>query len=299
MSEIGGRTGKDSASAEKTRAELLTELSSAPVVAQQLETKFRDAMRSARLVRDIAGPMRDAVAAVPADALSPTELARTLEQWRAWSTARGVTGIVSVPLNALSSASLLVANTSSTGIIMLSRAAEERRHHGIGRVGVAADDAAKLSGAVSQFNGVLQRAPLAESARAAMSRLRLDSRLLDEAERALAAPVFGEGTAVSVLIPLRECINRSIAELLRHRPTQEPARKVEDQVLSIGRHCSRPGLPDGHFEELGVQARTLLDTLSATKQKDIPRRELSALFSRAVLFLAVFLESLERGRLRS
>jgi len=113
--------------------------------------------------------------------------------------------------------------------------------------------------------------------------------------------MFGDGTALSVLFPLRECINQSLSELLRRRPAQEPTGGIEAQILSIGRQCRRPGLPKGHFEELGAQARALQNTLSGTKQKNLARQELVLVdhFNRTLLFFNALLTSLDETVFRA
>ncbi len=133
-----------------------------------------------------------------------------------------------------------------------------------------------------------------------MKRLQLDPYLLTQAESALDVPVLGDGTPLSGVVPVRECIHRSVEELLRRRPTQEGTGKgIESKVLSIGHQCGRPGLPPGHFEELGAQFRTLIDTISGTKQRKLAREVLVAIFNRSLLTFNAFLDSLDVAALRT
>jgi hypothetical protein len=130
---------------------------------------------------------------------------------------------------------------------------------------------ADVEAAKRRLHQTLERFPLAEQAQSLMQRLGLDRRsgsrrapleLLAEARGALEVPAFTHGALTSVLIPLRECIEAAIAELLRRRPTQEPAGKAQEKLRSIGRQCHRDGLDAAYFERLALESEALLDDLS-------------------------------------
>jgi ketopantoate reductase len=99
-------------------------------------------------------------------------------------------------------------------------------------------------------------------------------------------------------IPLRECLNATIGELLRRRTTQEQARRTFDKLASIQRQCGRVDLPEDHLERLASDTDTVLNDLSATKQADIDRERQTELFRRGVLILNALLESIDETRLR-
>jgi len=167
---------------------------------------------------------------------------------------------------------------------------------------------ADVEGAKSRLQQTLERFPLTEQAQSSMRRLGLDRRggsrrappeLLAEARGALELPGFQEGGPASVLIPLRECIEAAIAELLRRRPTQEPAGKAREKLTSLGRQCRRDGLDEAYFERLAVEADPLLNDLSGAKQGDMPRERVNELFHRGLLFLNSLLDGMDESRLRS
>jgi hypothetical protein len=162
--------------------------------------------------------------------------------------------------------------------------------------------------AVPHFYRIITQNPLADEVRSGMSRLRLDKMrgedkrnamdLFDESKIALDRPTTGEGSPVAVLIPLRECVNTILSELLRRRPVQEEASKVRDKVASIGGHCGRPGLSTQHFERLADNAHGLIDELSGGKQSAISRDSLINLHQKSVLLIKALLDSVDETKLR-
>jgi hypothetical protein len=275
---------------------LLRLLSDVEPEARRLEELGQDIIRSARLARDMAAPLYQVVSQVPNDALQPDVCDRQIEGWRSWQDVAGRLIVASTTVNTFRAVSQVVANTCSSEFVVSSEVPLP------GPVEVVVE-AGKL-----RLRRTLDRTPLLDEARSSMQRLGLDSRggglrapidLLDEACGALEQPVVSGGRATSVLIPLRECIEAALSELLRRRPLQEPASKVAGKLTSIGRQCARVDLPPGHFERLGADGDILLNDLSSTKQADLPREQLSALFNRGLLFLNALMNSLEERRLKA
>ncbi|PYM23226.1 MAG: hypothetical protein DMD78_12530 [Candidatus Rokuibacteriota bacterium] len=122
--------------------------------------------------------------------------------------------------------------------------------------------------------------------------------LLNEARAALELPAFQEGGPASVLLPLRECINGAISELVRRRPRQEPAGKTREKLASIGTQCGRSGLDKSYFDRIAADADLLLNQLSGSKQAGIPREHVNELFHRGLLFINSLLESIDESRLK-
>lgn len=277
--------------------ELVRLLSDVDSQARRLETLGQEVVRSARLSRDVVGPIRDFVSRVPAEALSPDQLDRQAESWRLWRVLADEVEASRITVNSFYAASFAASSTSSEAIAMVAFPSPPSPSV---RAGI---ESAKL-----RLHQTLERFPLIDRARSSMRRLGLDSRggsyrtpldLLNEAQGALDHPVFQEGGPVSILIPLRESINSTIAELLRRRTTQEPAAKLTDKLASLGRQCAGPGLQAPHFERLAADAETLLNELSGAKQTDLPRHRQTELFHRGLLFLNALMDSLDEGRLKS
>lgn len=281
--------------AKKKKEELLRLLEDVESQAQRLERLGGDIVLSARLARDVAGPVRELVSQVPPNDLLCNPWERGAESWRAWQVGAGELETYRTTVNSFNALSLAVANTSSEAVISFTLPPPSSQ--------IQAD----VERAQSRLRQTLERFPLIEDAVASMRRLRLDSRvggyrtpveLLDEARGALERPIFRDGGPVSVLITLRESINAVISELIRRRPTQERAAKVRDKITSLGHQCARPGLEEAHFERLAADGDPLLNTLSQAKQAEMPRQEPNDLFRRGLLFLNAVLNSIDESRLR-
>ncbi len=148
--------------------------------------------------------------------------------------------------------------------------------------------------AVAKFNQAAERANWVEEAEKELFRIGLDNAsvgqnsavsLLRQARDAFLRPSADETAPAAVLIPLRESINRVLADLLRRRPSQEPAKGSDDKVMSIGSQVARSGIQQGDLVRLATDARDLIDALSASKQGEMAREDVRLLFMRRASFL--------------
>ncbi len=282
----------------KKKNELVRLLSYVESQAPNLEAIGQDIARSARLSRDVASCLRGLVSQVPRDNLVPDEQwDQQIDSWRSWeAVANGLLGSRTLVNSfvAVSEATTLATSGAMFEDTFISPAFPPLQE--------------AIETTKTRFSQIVERFPLADEARASMKRLHLDLRggtyrtameLLDEAEGALDRPVFHEGGPVSVLIPLRECINAAVSELIRRRPTQEPASKIQDKIASVGQQCARPGLQQDYFKRLGADVAKLLNNLSAAKQADVPRERLTQFFHRGLLFLNALMNGIDESRLRS
>ncbi len=276
--------------------ELLRLLSDVEPQAARLETLGQEIVRSARLSRDVAAPIRYLVSELPAESLEGARWDRLAETWRSWHRVAGDLVESSTMVNSFGAVSLIATSSGSETFATLPVTTP-----------LSPRAQAVIQDAHSQLSLALARFPLAEEARSSLRRLGLDVRggsyraplqLLDEAMGALERPVVQAGGPVSVLIPLRECINSAISELIRRRPNQEPASKLGDKLASLARQCTRPGLGSGHVERLAADGEPLLDTLSMAKQADMSREQQTELFNRGLAFLNALISSVDETRLR-
>jgi hypothetical protein len=268
---------------EKEKEKLLDLLAGIPEKAQRQEEIGKAIQESAQQAREIAGPFREIVLRVPAKSIPPEELAHQVSVLRSWhETADKLTG--SQAVKAFIATTSAVTNTS-TGMLYSLGPVEEPQ----------------IKAATVRLVQALNRTPLVKRAEAEMRRLRLHQRagatrtpleLLGDAQQA-----FGGGPG-SILIPLRESIEGSLAALLKQRPTQEQAGKPGEKIESLGRQCGRDELPLAHFVDLAASAKRILDTLSGAKQANLSREQVSEVFYQGVTFLNTLLESLDETKLR-
>ena len=121
--------------------------------------------------------------------------------------------------------------------------------------------------------------------------------LFDAAWAAFEKPVTQNSPASTSLIPMRESINATIAELLRRRPKQEPAKGARNKLLSITGQLVRDNMPQAARELLAEHYDQLVNDLSASKQKIYTRQEWGDDLRRATLFLRELLEAIDQSKL--
>ncbi len=281
----------------KKKEELIHILQEAELQATRLEELGRDVVQSARFTKDIVSPIRIIVSQIPSNALSLDQWERQIESWRTLQACASELEASQETINSFKAVSFASTSTSSEVVMM---SAPSLRLSPLAQ--------AEMEGAKLQLLQTFQRFPLIDSTRSSMRRLRLDVRrgngktpleLLDDAHGALESPISQKDGPISILITLRECINSTINDLLRQRPTQERTKNVHEKLISLGHQCARPKLLEPHFDRLANDAKTLLDQLSGSKQAYFSRQQLIDFFNRGLIFLNALLESIDEDRLRS
>jgi hypothetical protein len=121
--------------------------------------------------------------------------------------------------------------------------------------------------------------------------------LFKTAHDAFEAPVSPGNPISTSLIPIRSAINDSIAELIRRRPRQEPAKHQRDKILSIGRQFKRDDVADEVVESWADQWTILLKRdLHPSKDADFSREQWALAIENATLFLKSVLEGLDPSK---
>lgn len=122
--------------------------------------------------------------------------------------------------------------------------------------------------------------------------------LFQTAYEAFEKPVTMNMSSSTSLIPMRECINAVVTELMRRRPKQERAGSQGDKILSICRQCKGPGITDAAMQSMADRWEVLVNELSASKNRQFSRDQWRETLSRATLFLIELLQSLDRSKMR-
>ncbi|WP_157369255.1 hypothetical protein [Zavarzinella formosa] len=281
--------------ARSTKDEVVRLLSGVNAEAQKLEQVGQNIVQAARFAKDVSGPLIELVGQVPEQQLPAETWNRLGDIWRSWHESAIYTQAVSTSAGSMGAQGFVgtTAVTSSVLPIFYGQSSPP--------VPVRVEEARTL------LVQTVNRYDLVEQGLSEMHRLGLGSRgvgrrtsidLLREARASLDRPMHADGGSVPILITLRECIGAVIAELVRRRPTQEPAGKWSEKVISVGRQCGHPLLPPNHFENVGVEVEKLMNELSGTKQADVPRDRLVDAFHRGILFLNGFMGSLDHSKLR-
>ena len=278
------------------KQQYLQQLAAVEARAPELEAIGQNLAQAGRFLQDTVPPIRESYAQIPAGQLSA-------DQWD-----RQIAGLTSLQssvdhvhgsmpqytiLQALTSS---VVNTASSTIIRFASNSL-----------ASVLDRTQFEDSRGRLLKTLDRYPLLDDARSAMRRLGLNSRrgnkqspldLIDAAQAALEWPVLKDGGPVSILISLRESILAMLGELIARRPSQEPAGKDSEKVVSVGRQCGHAELPSAFFEGLGEQVAVLLNDFSGSKQAEIPRERLVEQFNRGLLFINAFLRGIDERKLR-
>jgi hypothetical protein len=285
----------------RDKSELLKGLDDAEQEAKRIEAQAKNMMQNARLIVDAAPQLRVLYGDMPVTALPPGEWSRQNLNVKEWLSVAKAMAPSPTDVSSFGAMSLGVANTAASGVMPFVQP-------------ILAQPSAMPAGcsspvvqlAAHNLVAVIEKYPSVDEARKEMRRLSLDSRggssktaleLLEDAQLSLDMPVASDGGAGS-LIGIRECINACLAELLRRRPRQEDTGGHKEKIVSIGNQCARGTLGSQHFENLGVEAKTLNGLLSGAKQNALSRSAVQLLFRRAVLFLASFLGSIDEAKLR-
>ena len=105
---------------------------------------------------------------------------------------------------------------------------------------------------------------------------------LQSADAAFKRPPADQDDAHAVLLPLRHAIQGTIEELLKARPYPEKASSWVDKVKSVGRHLGRAATPPIQIQMVATTTHTLIDRLSAAKDRVMSREMISALFDESI-----------------
>jgi hypothetical protein len=280
----------------KKKDELLDVLSQAEAQAERLESLGQDLVRSARLSRDVIPPIRDLLLQIPTAYVSSERLDREVTGWRSWCVTAAKVETSRTSINSFVALASAVASSSCETFTVVSATPS-----------LPPSVRVTIESAEVRLRQVFDRFPLVAQATSAMQRVGLDApagsrrtprQLLSDAQGALEKPSLEGSGPASVLIPLRECLEATIAELLRRRRTQEPTPKIRDKLASLGRYCVRPDLPADHLERQATDVERLLNDLSAAKQAAMTRERQTELFHRGVLILNALLDSIDETLLR-
>lgn len=163
-----------------------------------------------------------------------------------------------------------------------------------------------LQGA-QHFKAVIENRQLQDEVVWEMKRLGLDQTipdnrpatdLLGEAYFSLKRPSSDEPAPIAVLISIREAIDRTLADLLRKRPTQEKTKRNSDKIESILKQCGKDGLQSFVIAQLANGVVYLHQNLSIGKGRNYKHNEISNLLTQSALFLKSFLECIDANKLR-
>lgn len=161
--------------------------------------------------------------------------------------------------------------------------------------------------AYERFEQLLEQANQVEELETEILRLGLTSSragnesilsLLHQAVEAFKAPSIQDVSPSAVLIPLREAISLTLADILPRRPHQEKTKGHREKVRSVCNQCGHLGVNATQIEQLANEAHYLNDQLSQAKQGAMTRDRVRELLNKGVLFLRSFFRVLDENKMR-
>ena len=277
-------------SESKKKRGLLRALSDAEESADSLKERAREVAEAANYSAGLARHLRPVIDAVEDDQALPADFWTDMtDAWESYTDQTQAT------VDLMGWASTSSATTASVTLTTFVNSPSLITHIG------------RKSRPVQELSSYLHRPSLIDEVRTALRDFDLDKEssgnrsavdLLNEAADALSLPTANSAGATAVLLSARESILTAIANLLRRRPGQEPAKRNQEKVVSIGAQCGRDGLALTHFERLGRDLAILLDQLSAAKQAALDLPGVTRHFDEVLQFFKAFLASIDQSKLR-
>jgi hypothetical protein len=122
--------------------------------------------------------------------------------------------------------------------------------------------------------------------------------LFETACAAFETPLIQGNPVSTSLIPMRECMNSTLAILLRRRPMQEKASSHKDKIVSICKQSVYSGIDNNDIVDIAERWEELSAILSGAKQGDISKAEWRAIMRKAMLLLIGLLKILDQTKMR-
>lgn len=121
--------------------------------------------------------------------------------------------------------------------------------------------------------------------------------LLETAIAAYEKPVSEQVSANTSLLPVRECCNSIITQLINRRPRCEKVSNQLAKIRSIGAQLRLDTIPSDFFEKLATRWKDLWNDLSESKKADYSRFEWKKYLQTAILFLLELLQSIDPNKM--
>lgn len=280
----------------KQKDKLLQILSKTKRAAEEVASKGREFVKQGQYAADLAACNAEFIRHFPNDSfLSPRQWDDQIAAWnRLGECADGViSALDDTPqwlISTVNSASVSTSTViSSVYIPCLPTSSQDAAQKTYERY----EQLLEGSNLVSEIEIEIRRLGLASSIAESESTLSL----ILQSKHALEVPSMEGVSPPAVLIPLREAINRSLADLLRKRPRQEKASAVQVKVHSICDQCCKPSVDGRQIRQLEQEACDLIDELSEAKQRSMTRERVRELMNRGFLFLLSLLRALDENKM--
>ena len=281
-------------SSRKMKDDLLKAIDGAGSAAQANMPGLQDELRDTRLVAQVAKSHRMAIEAIPEDKyLSESDWTRRTDVWDA-AKASLKSGRGSKLLLGLTSSTTVVSAASLSDMTIYCQPLPADSEQTVQRAAKETEEMLRAANWDDRLETMLVQFGLDQAATDGIS-------ALDHYRRAHSAynqPSDATPDQKAVLIGMRECISRVLADLLGKCPGQERARSLKTKVKSIARRIGKPGIAPGSVDGLATDVYDLCDELSTGKQKAYGDATLRRLYLQSIGVLKALLEMLDESRMR-
>ena len=281
----------------KKKDKLLHILSDSEQDTQSLISKGRKIVEQGQFITDIAQCTKDFIKCIPDDSFLPQEKwDDQIFSWNSWRERAADTNKALDETKPLVLIAVDSTNVATTAVISSIQVAS-----------LPKNEQASARSAYDKYEKLLDQSNLIQEIEEEISRLSLTSSqpgreyilsLVQQADKAFKMPSLEGVSASAVIIPLREAINRTFADLLPRRQLQEKAKNPKIKIQSICKQCCRSAVDTRNIEQLVNQVDDLYDKMSGAKQHSMTRDQVRELMNRGLVFLLAFLRMLDENKLR-
>ena len=278
----------------KKKNQLLSEIGKVETEASRLLNEGQLIVKNSQYIKEISKGAKKFIGAFPDDQyLAPGEWDNQIMHWKNYSASLSNTSYT-IPM------SLGTDSTSATATLVNLVFKDDN----IQKLPITEREIART--AVNEIKNVIERSPLQEEVIHEMQRLGLENTfqgersaitLLGEAVSSIQYPA-GDEPSPTLLLALRGSIEKTLADLLRKRPRQETCKNYAEKVKSILAQCGLDSLSPLVIDQLINDVGPLHDALSSGKGKRITNNYLNELLIQSELFLKLFFQCIDAGKLR-
>jgi len=275
--------------------ELDRQLTDAEAKGKQLTAKGRELTKAGQFITDLSQATKGVIEVHR----PPTNVELLINDWSATNEVvdHALASLGKVELSSITSASGTAAYTSSDSYqttIVLGAVPAYARPIVIERIN-ALNEVIGRSVEAAEVADLLRKFGFDQAPRGKASAFEL----FNTAHSAFEGPVTEDNPVSTSLIPIRSALNVVIAELLRRRPKQEPAKNEWAKIQSIGRQLKSESVPNKIVDTWAYQWGQLLDRyLSPAKDQSLDRSEWQHRLQQATLFLKSLLNGIDPTKLR-
>ena len=275
----------------------MSDIKNAEQDAEKLVRIGQDIVEQGQKLKDVAQIAYDLFDMVPDDAYLPSRIwDQNLDSWHEAGTRIREAGQIAVPVTWVSP----MVSSLTTNLSGMTATNYFNGPLSSGQVG-------RFKAVGDRISTVILKASWVRETEQHIARLGLDTStgkqrsVLDifrTANAELDRPSDQSNSGSSVLLNIREAVNKAISELLQRRQVQERVKSLSDKICSICNQCAYAHFTSTQVQGLIWNAEAVIRETSESKQMVLDRAEVQRRFSHACAFLQTLLGAVDEKKLR-